>query len=344
MKNRKTVVLALIWIGLLTALGLMWETPVGSISGRVFRSDTGSPLPGARVFHPSGRRYAKTGRDGTYLLTGVPAGSYDIYCEARGMEPSYRQNAKVREGRLSEKVDFKMVPRASEFSLMAPQRVFLPGEKVTIHCRGYLVKSLELSACRISNKSDMMAIRSEETLKKIGTSGLTPIYRKTINTTFDEYGEFEDTLLIPLEKPGLYLLQARAAGGSLERRAWISISDLGLICKNTSDEMLAYAFRLSDRKPLRNVSISAFAEENEVVTGSTDSNGLLRNKVSYGANALWVMAANDESFAFCNAFYGGDARQVRSDPAGDGDGVEQLDVVALGDDRLDHPAGLGQVR
>lgn len=311
MRSKKLVVLVFLWLGIMAAIGLLWEKPVGSLSGRVFRSDNGAPLVGAKIFHPSGRRYTKTRPDGTYLLTGVEAGAFDIYCEARGMEPSYHLNVRVREGRVSGHVDFKMAPRASEFSLIAPERVFLPGEKVTIHSRGYMVKSIELSAYLLSDPADMKAIRSDEAMKKIDAARLSPVYQKTLTTTFDEYGEYDDTVILPLEKPGLYLLKARSAKGSMEQCAWISISDLGLICKNTSTEMLAYAFRLSDRKPLKNVSITAFAENDEVVTGVTDSNGLLRKKISYGANSVWVIARERNSSAFLNAYSGGNPERSR---------------------------------
>ncbi|MFH0802318.1 MAG: MG2 domain-containing protein [bacterium] len=311
MRNKKSVVLVLLWLGLMAAIGLLWEKPVGSLSGRVFRSDNGAPLAGAKIFHPSGRRYTKTRTDGTYLLTGVEAGAFDIYCEARGMEPSYRLNVRVREGRVSGHVDFKMVPRASEFSLIAPERVFIPGEKVTIHSRGYLVKTIELTAYLLSDPADMKAIRSDEAMKKIDATRLLPVYQKNLTTTFDEYGEYDDTVVLPLEKPGLYLLKARPAKGSMEQCAWISISDLGLICKNTSTEMLAYAFRLSDRRPLKNVSITAFAEDDEVATGLTDSNGLFRKKISYGANSVWVIAREGDSSAFLNAYSGGDPEGSR---------------------------------
>jgi hypothetical protein len=57
----------------------------GSISGVITDAVTGSPISGAKVVAGGCSRYAMTGSDGTYTITGLADGSYTV----RAMKSGY---------------------------------------------------------------------------------------------------------------------------------------------------------------------------------------------------------------------------------------------------------------
>ncbi len=59
---------------------------VGSVGGRVINDGTGNVLPAAVVRIPAIGRETVTGRDGAFLLTNVPAGSYDVVVNYGGLD------------------------------------------------------------------------------------------------------------------------------------------------------------------------------------------------------------------------------------------------------------------
>jgi Carboxypeptidase regulatory-like domain len=93
-----------------TAQDLTSENPtVGTIQGTV-RDDVGAPVEGARVMYSSSaadtRGVTRTGKDGTYVTEGVPAGVYVVRVEGKDMLP-VDLNATVALGAATT-VDFKL--------------------------------------------------------------------------------------------------------------------------------------------------------------------------------------------------------------------------------------------
>lgn len=74
----RSVVLALSIVCLVLVLATACCAEGGSVTGRVFGSDTGRDLAGANVWLAGTSMGAITGLDGRFRVTGVPAGTYDI--------------------------------------------------------------------------------------------------------------------------------------------------------------------------------------------------------------------------------------------------------------------------
>ena len=70
--------------------------PAGSITGRVVDARTGEPLPGVLVLLVGASREEVTGADGTFTLTGVPAGSAAVSVSLVGYGLSRREVRSVR--------------------------------------------------------------------------------------------------------------------------------------------------------------------------------------------------------------------------------------------------------
>ena len=76
----------LLAVGLLVPLGALSEAraqEAGTITGTV-TSDVGRPLPGAAVTIVGTQRGTVTGSDGTFELTGVPAGTHTLRASSLG--------------------------------------------------------------------------------------------------------------------------------------------------------------------------------------------------------------------------------------------------------------------
>jgi len=98
-------------IGMLSAVAVGAQTPGGTITGRVVDSATHQPLAGVTVSVEGTTRGTATQSDGTFRLSGVPAGSQIIRARRIGYNPQLR-NVAVGSG-ASAAVDFALVPSAS---------------------------------------------------------------------------------------------------------------------------------------------------------------------------------------------------------------------------------------
>lgn len=86
--------------------------------------------------------------------------------------------------------------------------------------------------------------------------------------------------MIPEIEPGVYILLAEASGRALdywETRAtqWLIVSDIGLTTYEGADGLTVLARSLDDAQPLRNLTVTLYARNNEpLATIDTDSNGI----------------------------------------------------------------------
>jgi hypothetical protein len=72
-------------------------TGKGHLSGYVYDYKTASPIEGATINVPGGYT-AETGFDGRYLITNIPAGTYDITCVATGYNPKVAYGVEIIHG------------------------------------------------------------------------------------------------------------------------------------------------------------------------------------------------------------------------------------------------------
>ncbi len=78
---RKIVICLLL---LLTVTNLLSQSPATTLSGSVRDSATGKPVPGVSVFLNSTSKGTVTHDDGTFILTGIPPGRYQLIVSAIG--------------------------------------------------------------------------------------------------------------------------------------------------------------------------------------------------------------------------------------------------------------------
>jgi len=305
-------IIALAFLAVMISMGISRETPVGSISGKVYDYKTGAPVQGAKVYHPTRNTYVKTNAKGEYELLGVPVKKegYTIGAQAKGFEYSTYSNVKVIEGKPVENIDFKMVRRESFFRVYTYQKVFAPGEKATINMKGYLVKKIKLKIYRIDPIKNIDYITKYGKMADFNTEDLTPIYEDLYVSHFDEDGEFNDTYAVPINENGVYVIRADAVGGSLTKTTWLIKSDIGLIVKRSPKELLVYAQSFKSGKPIPGVKVMVYQENVRVATGTTDKNGL-RQFSSYSPKPYKVVAQKEGSFAFARTYYGSKAEDQR---------------------------------
>jgi hypothetical protein len=135
--------ISIIWIGILFALFLKTETPVGSVEGIVIAGENGKPIPYAGVIFTSmGKGEIKSWRvetdeNGHFLLRGLPVGRYDISCSSSAHYLTFGQRqVKISEGKTSHL--FLQVERTvNNISLWTEKPVYVSNQRVRIWAQGY---------------------------------------------------------------------------------------------------------------------------------------------------------------------------------------------------------------
>lgn len=304
-------ILSLIFLALLSTFAISRETPLGTVAGQVFRNDNGRPIVGARVYHPTRDTYVKTDQQGKYTLDGVPEGKHNIRVYAKGFNSSYHSNVRVKEGKTTDEVNFAMIRRRSTYYIYAYQKVFSPGNKPSVDVRGYLVKKIRFKVFKIDPLSYLFLLSNPRQLKDFNTSNLKPVHQSVYVSKLNEDGDFSGTQVFPIEENGLYIIEAEAVGGSLRRKTWLLKSDLELIFKRSPGEILVYAQRFSDGKPVKNASIRVYRKDELIDIGKTDEDGIFQ--YSYNSQKPVRVTANiGKSFAFAGIYYSSSPRDNKT--------------------------------
>ena len=101
-----TVVAAMLASGAATAAAQPPASGAGVIEGRVVDAATGDPLPGATVLVTGTAAQASTGRDGTFRVTGVPAGDRSVVVTYLGRQDEVVETQVVAGA--TQRIDVKM--------------------------------------------------------------------------------------------------------------------------------------------------------------------------------------------------------------------------------------------
>ncbi len=306
-------ILVLAFFAILISLGISRETPVGLIMGKVYDNKTGNPIEGAKVYHPTRNTYVKTDANGKYELLRVPQKKegYTIRAWAKGFVYTTYSGVKVKEGKPTENINFKMVRRESFFRVYTYQKVFAPTEKATINITGYLVKKIKLKIYKIDPVKYIDYITEYGKMSKINTEDMTPISESSYVSHFDGEGEFQGTYAIPTKTNGVYVIKAEAVGGNLTKKTWLIKSDIALIVKRSPKELLVYAQSFSSGKPIPGVKLKIYQNKVRVGTGTTGNNGLFQFS-SYSPKPFKVIAQKDGSFAFARTYYGSTSKNQKT--------------------------------
>ena len=90
LRVRRITLSIVVGLALLCAPAFAQTQVTGQLSGSVF-DQTGAPLPAARVtIHGVAERATQTDPAGAFVLTGLPAGEYELSAELSGFERARR--------------------------------------------------------------------------------------------------------------------------------------------------------------------------------------------------------------------------------------------------------------
>lgn len=294
--------LAVAWAAALFSWSVSLEPARGGVSGRVFSARTHQPLYRARVFMPGGDMWVRTDVDGKFSLHGVPVGKrVRITARARGYETSYDE-VKVDEAKETVGVLFRMTPRTPTFNIYNSQRVFTPSEQPEINLSGVMTTDIYVSVYRLDAKRDRAQVMSaagrpllaERVAKERGAA-----FETHFTADLDQDGDFNGQVHLPELDPGLYVVRANVEGGKLVRQGWFLVTDLAMVTRRTSHEIVAYAQDFSSGRPVPGVVLEFCAEDGDRVVkrATTGSDGTFRWNEP-GSRALTLVARHKTSYAY----------------------------------------------
>lgn len=284
-----------LWITGMLAFSMAKETPVGGVKGRVVASDTGRPINGVSVYLRQGesgapqtvQTYAVTNRDGDYSFSHVPAGDYSIQANAK-VHSLKAAGISVREGE-TEQINLELTPGDQYFNLYIHQQLFTSKEKPAIEVDGFTDSDeMKVTIDKINPdklfSSEAGPVR-EMLSQNYGSSGVeignSPIIAKRETRTVeirkrDSEGTYHQRVDLGSFTPGIYVVTAGV--GSFRQTGWFSVSDIGLITKESGDDLLAYAVRPDTGDPVPGVQVTISESGEPIGGGATGPDGLWRGK------------------------------------------------------------------
>lgn len=299
--------ICIIWVGILFALGITKEAPLGSISGRVVRSDNGRAVEGVKIFHPTRNFFARSDKEGFYILNAVPEGKYNINAYATRYEPAYYYGARVFEGQVAKNINFKMYRARPYFYLYNSHDTFTPLEAPKFILRGYLLKDFSLRLYKIPPELYLKVWQDYTKLKNLKIGNFSCIYQKDLSFSLDDEDSFEDVVNLKLLEEGTYLADLKAKGGSSARRVCFTVSKIGLLVKRSPEEILIYTQDFLTGSPAGGVQLKVYQKDKLFKTGITSKEGLWEGKTFGNYYSYEIMAQKDQSFAFLQVYSSGSA-------------------------------------
>jgi len=303
--------ISIIWIGILFALFLKTETPVGSVEGIVIGGENGKPIPYAEViFMRLGKGEAKswkveTDENGHFLLRGLPVGMYDISCSSSAHYLTFgERQVKISEGKTSH-LSLQVERTVNNISLWTEKPVYVSSQRVRIWAQGYAPEDkLHFALYRM----DLEKLSTDE-LFQLGKyiypyrqPGAPP--KMEIPSTkvlyWDEKIErdAEDTFYyekkLPLLGDGLYRLEV--SSGGIKASTFFHITSFSLLLKQDGERMLLWATDLRDGRPIGGVQLLMKGKRGEA-RGETNAQGIWEGKV---IGPCKIVGKIGSSYAFLN--------------------------------------------
>jgi len=183
------------------------------------------------------------------------------------------------------------------------RRSYTPGEKVQVRLSSYNLAAVQLTAYRMNLpavvKTSTGLTDFGKTLKTVNLGALptAAAWRYAVGKTYpDKWAERAVTL--PMLKPGVYLISARA--GAVEKRTWLAITDTALLVKRSRQEVLVYAADAETGKPLAGLALDVYGLHGRTGRLVTDTNGVGR-VASVSPDPVWLYGERGGSPAFALA-------------------------------------------
>ncbi|MDO8587235.1 MAG: alpha-2-macroglobulin family protein [Armatimonadota bacterium] len=310
---------AVFWCGVILAFVVAQETPTGDIRGKVYAVETGRPIADARIYLRSVEttdgdhwesRHEETDANGEFKFEDLPVAEYVI--EANADVHSVRPvNVTVTEGQIEE-LDLEMAPGQPYLNLYASQRSFTTKERPEIALDGFTPGdhvSVELHRIDI----DKLISGTAGSVRDVLRENPSPSGKKRANPPAilssesltvaidkrDSEGIYHRRVKFEPHAPGLYIISAEADG--IRRGAWLSVSDISLVSKNSSSQMLAYAVTPDTGQPVPGTQVKVIRDDKTIASGTTDATGIWRAGMAASGKpeyeTIYVVARKGDSVA-----------------------------------------------
>lgn len=288
-------------LGLLAAIlgfGFTDEIPLGTLQGQVVKAESQEPMRDIAVaVRPAfviteqafSVRRVRTQPDGTFRLAGLPVGVYEV--EPLGTNwVGETQRIEVRED-LPGEARIVMSPAPPRLELYASQRVYPTAEPPQVQVHGFG-----------PDPTIALQIYTVDFAALVQAGGLAQLYwhqmtvpgdqpwdpdfnpESPVLTVYqtiehelknrDAEGAFDEYITLPPLPAGVYYCAASGFGRS--RGAFLEVTDLGLITKQTDDELLAWTVQLDSGAPVAEAALYVQTGGAPKLLGRTDAAGLLR--------------------------------------------------------------------
>ncbi|MCB0824992.1 MAG: carboxypeptidase regulatory-like domain-containing protein [Armatimonadetes bacterium] len=307
--------LILAFVGI-SALGVTREVPLGQVSGTVTMKENGLNLPNADVvieFQGEGNWEgdaiwnARTDENGQFKFPQLPAGNY--YVSAYGKVHSKTgEQIKIVEGEKNE-ITIITDPSAPYVTMNAGERVYTPGEEITIRTEGMTTASeMSVTVSEVEDThllngrslSDFLyAVASGRSRQNPQTMAkLKPVVEEKLPlTSKDIEGAFVQEHKLAELPLGIYLLKTRV--GDDTDYAWLTVTDIGMITKNDGDQVVAMVSDIKSGKAVSGVDVDLVTSQGTSNPVLTDQDGLAKFMVPKGSkNNILVRAKRAGSRAY----------------------------------------------
>ena len=167
---RKIVISLLL---LLTVTNLLSQSPATTLSGSVRDSATGKPVPGVSVFLNSTSKGTVTHDDGTFILTGIPPGRYQLIVSAIGYATIAME---ITTRHLPPSLKITLHNQASELAAVTVEPYLKNGWKKwgKLFWDNFIGTTENASSCSIKNK-EVLRFRYYLKSRKLTVSAVEPL-------------------------------------------------------------------------------------------------------------------------------------------------------------------------
>lgn len=291
----------------------------GSLSGRIYDASN-VPLQRAGVRLLGTTKGAITKHDGSFLITGIRAGDYDIQISAAGYPSrvvkariSANQITRIEEG-FSPSYGFASYGEEVVFFNPARPVVYLPFH-ATIADATLSLKAYRLEGALETFLTDYPGVRINKPAAPEGTvrpdNRLAAIWE--YNVPPGTSGGIE--IPAPMREPGVYGVEVRDASQTLRKSYTVVVSEIGMIVKQTEEGVVAYLANAITGEREIGFPVTAAINGTPLGTFTSREDGTIAIPVGTkypAARSIFFYGEHDGDILLVNSAYNGSALEDRS--------------------------------
>lgn len=297
---------AILACGGLLAFGITQEAPRGRVQGTVVMSETGRPLPKARVLlvrtDVDESKLDEDDRDdlsirsdehGRFNFSSISAGQYTLEVSARAHSAN-KITINVSEGQ-AYATEIKTYPNPDSLNAYFSQQNWLPDETPKFELTGFTPKNkVKMELYRFEPKSVAGGLSRNEILfgQNANRTWPNPNTTKVRDWVYepvnrDVEGRFVDQVKLDGLKEGMYAVEV--SSGAQVQRGFVNVTRLAMVTRSDKDRVVCYVADLSSGKPVSGAEIFGSVDHQRSLLGHSDGQGLFivaDNKVNRTLTAV----------------------------------------------------------